>query len=260
MNPRAPDFPGFTAPTTDFGAVIDGRRSPPLIYELDLSVARSYGANSAVQLRLTGNSFYIDQAPDVGNAYVVFEGVQDNTGPLIRPAIYVQPGFVSRVPFANLWIANAAQAGKVLRIIYGTDIDFLPSLNGQISISGSVNSTPYGYSYGGSYESITALAANTPDTVFAAGANTNGAIIWTASAAGRNASTQAALIAKTSAPATVIDGDVLTRQAGVPGFAAGDYAITLNDPVFVAAGKGAYFIATGADTICAGRSALYTLL
>lgn len=262
-NAPAPNFPGITAPSTDFGAVIDGRRAPVLVYEVDLSTARTYGgtgANAALQLRITGNSLFIDQAADVGNATLVFEGVQDNTAPQIRAAVFVQPGFVASVPFANLWIANSAQAGKKLRIFYGVDIDFIPSVNASVAVSGSVNAVPYGMPYAASYKSITLLAANTPDQIFSPASNTNGAIIWTASASARNASVQAALIAKASAPATVIDGDVLSQQVGVPGFAAGDYAININAPMFVAAGKGAYFIATGADTICAGRSALYTLL
>jgi hypothetical protein len=256
MNPRAPAFPGFTAPTTDFGAVIDGRRSPPLIYELDLSSARDYGTNTAVQIRLTGNSFYIDQAPDVGNAYVVFEGVQDNTGPLIRPAIYVQPGFVSRVPFANLWIANSAQAGKKLRIIYGTDIDFLPSLNGQIAISGEVNAIPYGMPFAASYESNTALAAATPETVFLAAANTNGAIIWHASAGMQNAVTgNASYVAKATAPASVIDGDVILSQTA--NFVNGAN-MQLQNPVEIPAGRGLFFISSVLESV-ALRSVLYTL-
>lgn len=260
MNPRAPDFPGFTAPSTDFGAVIDGRRSPPLIYEIDLSSARSYGAGTAEQIRLTGNSFYIDQAPDVGNAYVVFEGVQDNTGPLVRPAIYVQPGFVSRVPFANLWIANAAQAGKKLRIIYGTDIDFLPSLNGTLTIGGTVSATPYGFTYGASYDSATALGANSPETVFTPAANANGAILWSAQFTQNAGTPGAGFVAKTSAPTTVIDGDQILGTC-VQTYSGGIYfeSGALPNPVKIDAGKGLYFINTAA-TSGANRNALYTLL
>lgn len=247
MNPRAPDFPGFTAPTTDFGAVIDGRRSPPLIYELDLSVARNYAANTAEQIRLTGNSFYIDQAPDVGNAYVVFEGVQDNTGPLIRPAIYVQPGFVSRVPFANLWIANSAQAGKTLRIIYGTDIDFLPSLNGQISISGNVDSVDIGPTPTGWFKSLTNLGALGTVNVFTAAANTGGARIHQAQLATFAATgSRAALIAKATAPTSLTDGDVLLYANNIG--AANAFPAIMAQPTNIAAGLGLWFISELAET------------
>jgi hypothetical protein len=246
-NAPAPDFPGFKPPTTDFGAVIDGRRSPPLIYEVDLSSARSYGAGTAEQIRLTGNSFYIDQAPDVGNAYVVFEGVQDNTGPLIRPAIYVQPGFVSRVPFANLWIANSAQAGKKLRIIYGTDIDFLPSLNGQISISGNVNSVNIGSTPTGFYSSVTNLAALGTATVFAPAANTAGARIHNAQLATfAGAGNRAALIARNGAPANLTDGNVVLYANSIG--SANAFVASLDEPINIAAGLGLYFISELLET------------
>lgn len=257
---RAPaNFPGLTPPSTDFEAVLDGMRSPLLMVDIDLSTARTFAANTALQLKITGNSFYIDQAPDVGNAYVIFEGVQDDTGPKIRPAIYVQPGYVARVPFANVRIVNSAQAGKVLRIIYGVDVDFVPSLNGQIAISGTVNAINYGAAYASSYDSTTAMAANTPDTVFTPAANTNGAIVWAANAAtGGAASVLGAYIAKSSAPANVLDGDVIHIEASQG--AAYNTPIPMPNPVLIAAGKGLYWITNTAEAGTMLRHVLYSLL
>lgn len=259
--PAGPAF-GLGQPTTDFEALIDGRRSPLRVYELDLSTAHTFGgtgANAAVQLRITGNSFFIDQAPDVGNAYVIFEGVQDDTGPNIVTAVYVQPGFVSRVPFANVRIANTAQAGKKLRIIYGVDVDFLPSVNASVAVSGSVNAINYGAAYGAAYKSTTAMAANTPDTVFAPASNVNGAIVWSACAIpGGVAAVLGAFVAKTSAPANVLDGDVI-HIAGSNGATYGQAAPMAN-PVFIAAGKGLYWIPNTAESGTQLRQVLYTLL
>ena len=253
---------GMAAPATDFEALIDGRRSPLRVYELDLASARSFTGNTAAQIKITGNSFFIDQAADVGNASVIFEGVQDDSNPNIVVPVYVQPGFVSRVPFASIRVANTAQAGKKLRIIYGVDVDFVPSVNASVAVSGSVNAINYGQPYGASYKSVTALAANTPEIVFTPAANANGAILWSAQFVNNNAAgnPQAGYVAKNAAPATIIDGDIilgahLTVSIGAGGGTAG----TLQNAVLIPAGKGLYFIATAAEST-AMRAALYTLL
>jgi hypothetical protein len=262
-NAPAPIFPGFTSPDTDFGAVVDGRRAPVLVYEIDLSTARTYtgtGVNAALQIKITGNSMFIDQASDVGNATMIFEGVQDNTAPLVRAAVFVQPGFVASVPFVNLWIANTAQAGKKLRIFYGVDIDFVPSVNASVAVSGSVNAVNYGQAYGASYKSITTLAANTPDTIFLPAANVNGAILWSAASYSRAAvAIQTAFLAKTSAPASVIDGDSLAQMTLGENGTDVWTNLALPNPIVVPAGKGLYFISAAAEAV-AHRMALYTLL
>jgi hypothetical protein len=262
-NAPAPNFPGITSPSIDFGSVIDGRRATLFVYELDLTSARSLTAGTATQIKLTGNSIFIDQASDVGNATVIFEGVQDDTGPVIRPAVYVQPGFVAKIPFANLRIANSAQSGKKLRIFYGVDVDFVPSVNASVAISGNVSAVPYGAAYGASYKSTTNLAANTADAVFAAASNINGALVHGAEFISGNGGTAGyaatGFLAKTSAPTTAIDGDVIlgatnwTSTVGSTG--------QLQQPVFIAAGKGLYFISTLAETANGVyRNVRYTLL
>lgn len=118
--------------------------------------------------------------------------------------------------------------------------------------------------YGASFASSALLAANTAQQVFAPAANVRGAWIVAAAARSGNSTSngEIALIAKTSAPTTVVDGDVLAgvdcmMQQGTPA----SFVVTakLQSRIFVPAGKGLYWIsniAEGAGT----RSVLYTLL
>ena len=256
-------------PNSDFAAVRDGRQSLPLWMDIDLSVARSItgtGANVPLILNISGNSFFVDaDTVNVGTAIVHFQDT--NLGNASAP-FYVAPGFVATVGFTQILVENAAQAGKRLRIFYGVDIDFRAGVNAS-TISGVVtvgnaksapaNVVNSGFDYGVSYKSTTALAALTPEQVFSAAANVNGAIVWTAEAlSGVGAGIQqCAFIAKAAAPVSLIDGDVVSIS---------DFAFTntwgktkTSRPVKIPAGKGLYFIASLAES-SAHRLCLYTLL
>lgn len=114
--------------------------------------------------------------------------------------------------------------------------------------------------YGASYKSITALVANTPEAVFAPGSNVNGAIVWTASAVSRaGGSSNISYVAKTSAPATVVDGDVIASANSFSQNVSNDSGLSLSRPVFISAGKGLYAISTVSES-SGSRSVLYTLL
>jgi len=94
-----PIFAGFQKPSVDMEAVRDGRRAPPI----------------------------------VGNGTVHFQdtNLQQSSAP-----IYVGPGFIAKVPFTQLLIENkTAQAGKKLRIVYGTDVDFTAGVNATIAVT-----------------------------------------------------------------------------------------------------------------------------
>ncbi len=263
-----PVFPGVSAPSIDFEPVRDQRRATLLYVDVDLTSARSQAAGTALTLPIAGNSFYVDQdQTNVGFATVHF---QDSVYAGVAP-VYVTPGFIANVPFTQIVIENAAQASKRLRIFYGVDIDFQAGINAQVSITGGLaltqaSITPH-IEYGASYKSITAMAANTPDTVFAPGANTNGAIIWTADLhmSAVNNNTPGVLIAKASAPASIIDGDILVLSkwnvANVFSSSSNYFGFEgkLSHPIKVAAGKGVYYICSGAET-AAARGVLYTLL
>lgn len=260
-------YDGLSLPSSDFQAVRDGRRSPIAKYEIDLSSARSIGAGTALFLGITGNAFFIDQNTDVGNATVIFQE-DDNVQPA---AVYVQSGFIASVPFTRIIVQNSAQAGKVLRIFYGVDIDFRPGMSatvsGGVTITGPLRDTNVamaesGATPGAYYKSNTALAANTAETVFAPASNVNGAIVWRAQITGHNGVqyARAAILAKSAAPASIIDGDLLLLT-GYSAIAAGFYPYTgaMFDPVRVAAGKGLYAIVDQAE-IAGHRHVSYTLL
>jgi hypothetical protein len=129
-----PVFSGFQKPSTDMEAVRDGRRSPLMYIDIPLDSTFTISAGNPAILPLSGNSFYIDQDPSiVGNATVHFQdtNLQTSSAP-----IYVGAGFIAKVPFTQLLIENkSVQAGKVLRIIYGTDVDFTAGINATISVT-----------------------------------------------------------------------------------------------------------------------------
>lgn len=130
------NFPGIRQPSIDFGEVRDGRRSQLLWFDVDLSTARSVLAGTHTVINIAGNSFYIDNdAETVGYARVHFQDTNLDVAPA---PVFVGPGFIASVPFTQILIENSAQVGMCLRIFYGIDIDFKPSLNAQVSINGAV--------------------------------------------------------------------------------------------------------------------------
>lgn len=260
--------PLLKRPSTDFNGVRDGRNSLPLYIDIDLTLARSIGANTQLVIEIAANSFYADaDTSNGGNATVHFQDT--NLGSSSAP-FFVSPGFIANVGFTKLLIENTAQVGKRLRIFYGVDIDFQAGVNSSISISGTVtvgnlaaspaNVSMSGYSFSTSYQSVTALAANTPDTVFLAAANTNGAIIYDLGFCNNSAGVPySSFVTKNGAPASVIDGTVILSNDmmdfGASLFGAG----SLKSPVKIPAGVGLYFICSAAE-VSALRRAKYTLL
>jgi hypothetical protein len=105
----------------------------------------------------------------------------------------------------------------------------------------------------------------TPLTIFTPAANTNGAIIWSAQLTDEpGAATQIleTFIAKTSAPTTVGDGEIILQSQHAAMVSGGRcFAASLAQPQRIAAGKGLYFISSVASLAGAGlRSCRYTLL
>lgn len=112
------------------------------------------------------------------------------------------------------------------------------------------------------WKDTSTLVANTPLTVFAPGANVNGALIWSAQGYENFTSAQnLVFIAKASAPANVADGEVIA-QAIMRGVIAGTecMAVELLNPTRIAAGLGLYLIASSAGAAGRLRNARYTLL
>lgn len=150
------------------------------------------------------------------------------------------------------------RAARLLGIVYGALGQIAQAAIGGIN---ALVTTPRGFIYGASYASTTAKAANTPDTVFSAAANVNGAIVWDARfiSSISASSPTCAYLAKTSAPATILDGDPIVIEDFEPSTAGFYGGGSLKNPVFIAADKGLYYISTGGD-LTTQRSVLYTLL
>lgn len=128
-------FPGFAKPSTDFQATRDGRRTTLLGYLVDLSVARSFAAGTALLLDVQGNLFYSDPLFDLaGNAQSGIARIhfQDENFNPVGTYITALPSALFKVPFTRLAVENYAQAGKFLYIVYGVDVDILPGASQQV--------------------------------------------------------------------------------------------------------------------------------
>lgn len=251
MNARMPagDFPGYRRPALDFLSVRDQLRALPFYRELDLSVARSIAAGTQEIIELAGNSFYVDPIIDAsGNAIggVAVARFEDTRLSAPSTPFTIRDNFNARIPFTRILIENPAQAGKRLRIIYGVDVDFVPGFSASVAIAGNVNSVDQGFTYGASYQATLAPGAGTATVAVAPGVNVNGLVAWNAGFAQNPATaTTLGLLAKSSAPANIADGDLLlvAQQLSV---AAQTFAI-LPRAARISTGKGLYFYNVNAN-------------
>lgn len=225
----------FSRPTTDFNRVRDGRNSPDAYFDIDLNVAGEQITNIA------GNSFYIDANPADGNAVVYFQETDNLRGPT---PFYVSPGFIARIPFTQIRVVWASQPGKKIRIVYGVDTDFQPGSVSQVSFAGVVISRPEPIT--GNYVSTTLQTANVAVNIFTAASNPTGAYIYQAQASsGAGATPQASFIAKATAPASVIDGDVILAASLIlPGTVGAELKIAQ----YVAPNLGLWYIVNQNET------------
>lgn len=255
-------FAGIRLPGTDFNAVNNGLLVQAEFIEFDLSVARSLAAGTQIEINMEGNVIYADQNTDVGNCTIIF---QDPAKSLSKPArLYVQPGSNFQLPFTRFMLENAAQAGKLMRLFYGVDIEFKPGNTNNVSISGTVNSNDLGFAYATAFASGTSPGANTPQNIFAAASNVNGATIWDTEFQSINAvvnAITASMLCKATAPATAVDGDVVALGI-ISALDAAPMSVSggkQQKPVRIAAGKRLDYISSVADIAGAARKALYTL-
>lgn len=117
-------FDGWAFPSDDFDVTRKNFRRLPDYFDVDLTTARTIAALTALQLDIAGNSLYVDQNPAItGNATIHFQ----DTGLGLTCPFYVSAGFLAGWAFTKLTIENTAQPGKILRVIYGTDIKFIPA-------------------------------------------------------------------------------------------------------------------------------------
>lgn len=215
-------------------------------------------AQSNVILNVSGDFLYIDTAFD---GIATIELNNEHSAP--KAPFKVQAGWAINAVFKQLKFSCNAQTGKKIRLMFSTGERVVPANSAAITISNTITTIEDGYSYGASYKSATALAANTPDLIFSAAANVNGAIIQMASFNEFYAALVSGLgvyLAKSTAPTSITDGDVIVSANNASGYASQTFvAGFLNHAVKIAAGKGLYFI-TGVTQTTSSRSVLYTLL
>jgi hypothetical protein len=241
-------------PSIDFGGVRDGRRTQILCYDIDLTTARDSSAGTGLILNIAGNSFYADADPSGGNCLIQF---QDTSSDRALLPLYVNAGAIFNVPFTQVLIENSAQSGKKLRVFYGVDIDFQPGSVSQIAInlSGGYSAIRNEIS-SGNYNNAGAVTANTAVQVVAPASNINGLVVLSGeiSTYSGAATGLQAFLAKSSAPSSITDGEmVLLSKLVYNSPVAGNFG-QLSQPITLAAGLGLYFIGDQSIGVSFGNS------
>lgn len=115
--------------------------------------------------------------------------------------------------------------------------------------------------YGASYASTTNLTGGAAVAIVTPAANVNGLIVHKASIFNYSTTfTYIALLAKSSAPANLADGEIILAGRMLSAFtSAYSCGGGLEDEIFIPAGLGLYVLAAATPTSCF-NSALYTLL
>lgn len=213
-------------------------------------------ANGSVQIPAPNDNFIVQSA----TGPVTVRG--DTFGTL--PELVAGQG-LKMVPFNRLELLDVSGAPNTVTVLL-SPAEFLNQVfSGSVAITSLaqsiINSLVRPELPGANWNSNATVAANTPLTVFEPGANTNGAIIWQAeawdSAAGSWSQT---FIAKGSAPATVVDGEIVAQSIFQIAATANVYAIKTEEPRRIAAGLGLYFISSTAGAAGALRNCRFTLL
>jgi len=249
---QPPAFNGYEH-GSDFQRARTQIATPFQYLDIDLT-----NANVNVPVEIAGDFLYFDTA----NGYdgiITFELNNDHAAPMAP--FTGRPGFALNALFKKLKCSWAAQPGKKVRIMYSTGERVIPALTGTLNVTGTVATLEDPMTYGASYKSNTNMAANTPDTIFTPASNINGAVVHRASLMSFNGSAQAffSLIAKNTAPVSLIDGDILGStdsyaNSGTTNFG----SLKIEKPILVPAGKGLYYIPLTTETATI-RSVLYTL-
>lgn len=249
------------------------------LYVLDLTTARA-----AVPLGLKGDVWFCDY-----NSTGVATIQNNNTSEGAMPALALAG--LGNMPFDDLFITHAAQAGLVLNLWVGYGADFIAptsaiatigSITNAVKIKDSsgntidsISSTALmalatrnlvvvegGDTYGASFSSSGALTANTPQAVLAAASNTNGAIVHRARGFSQNATGMPgySFLEKATAPASSTDGNILA--GGIAGAILASIWLanaTQEKPSRIAAGRRLDWIVSITETV-GQRSALWTVL
>lgn len=223
-------------------------------------VSVTFGAGDSRLFALTGEYFEIIEAPTPVDVVL-----SDFNGSQRARMSQASASFYSKgVKFGVIQITSAG--AQTIRFAYGSGETGTRRSSGSVTISGNVNignaialdaatllaleqinvrpeqST-------GNYKSQLAVAANTAETIFTAGANANGAIILSGGILKADSATVgdvSVFLAKATAPTSVIDGEVFLSAA--PYLVNTNYLTNgqLPGPQYVAPGMGLFFLSTSA--------------
>lgn len=238
-------------PSTDFQRVRDNRTSLPLYIDIDLSASRSLALGTALNVNISGNSFFVDADTTNGGVGVVH--FQDTNFGIASAPFFVAPGFIASVGFTQIAIENTAQVGKRLRIFYGVDIDFQAGVNATVALTGRVDVNDI---IGAGCQILSGAGAGSVGTVVTAivapATNINGILVRNVAisngSSGAGGSSVLAVVASATAPtgfANKTSAITLIRTASVfPNLAVLEQIMTRRIP----AGWGIYLVEGNAVT------------
>lgn len=231
------------------------------------SIKETIAAGKYLELSEPGDFFRLLVTTGPVDIEFYYQGreIADVVGVEAGYAEYFRGGTVGEFDRVRVYSATTQQVQFVTR--YGSDVRYD---RGASSVSGSVDlnaatiiqlNRPQAST--DSFAAITASAANAAQLIFTAASNVNGAIVLTAFASDENTvgNTTLAFVAKATAPATVIDGEVIASSIESAALAGGRaMAINLQTPQYIAPGKGLYYITNVAGSAGHMRSCRYKLL
>ena len=212
-------------------------------------------ANQSVIIPAQNNHFFILAATGTvgiwGDTFGQFDGLTQGQG-------------MNNCPFNKLILSDQSGASNTVKLLIAPGEFTNQILQSLVSIQSSqILQLIRPEQSTGNYKNNTALAANTPDTVFLPSANVNGAIILSAGfLAGLSTSPPiCVMLAKNAAPATVIDGEVFMSGDvlsinGTAYYESGQLA----KEEYLAPGLGLYFIASNGLQASWVRHCRYKLL
>lgn len=218
--------------------------------EYDFTLA----ANEIKVILATGEYFRIQSSS--GAVSIGIDGLGELPGLLAGQGI-------GSTPFQRLTLRDVSGAANVGKLLVSNEAFIDNRTYGVNSLdSATIFSIKRPEAPSATFASNTLLTANTAQAVFNPGSNTNGAILLSALAWDQNSGTeQLSLLAKSSAPASSIDGDPVAM--GIVTFNNGTVvgaSIDLKIPQFIPAGLGLYFYCTR-DMVAGNlRSCRYKLL
>lgn len=229
-------------------------------------VTATFAAGESRLFALTGQYFeLIDSTFPVDVTLSDFYGAQRG---LMKSA---EASFnLKNTEFGVVQITSAS--AQTIRFAYGTGEAGTRRAAGAVSIVGTVPVDLIAADVdairrpelpGASWNHGVAMVANTPVTVFTAAANVNGALIWSAQHADIHGGggAIATLVAKATAPANILDGEVIAMSENAASGTGPATNIQLRQPTRIAAGLGLFFLVNQASSgSSTARACRFTLL